>query len=115
MKLTYDEAADMIIVFLAEADVTDRKEIAPGVYADYDSRGRVISLEALKANEKYDLEGVEPEGLAAHVPAATASAAVDRGEVADRLKRSVQKYSRDMGSRIWTRDDLYNRPKRNYQ
>ena len=56
MKLTYDEAADTIIVMLAEADVIDRKEIAPGVYADYDSRGRLISLEALKASEKYDLE-----------------------------------------------------------
>ena len=115
MKLTYDEAADTIIVMLAEADVIDRKEIAPGVYADYDSRGRLISLEALKASEKYDLEGVEPEGLAAYVPAATASAAVGRREVADRLKRSIQKYSRDMGPRTWTRDDLYDRPKRYYQ
>ena len=115
MKLTYDKAADAIVVTLAEANVIDTKEIAPGVYADYDSTGRVISLEALKASEKYDLIGVEPERPGIYIPAATADASMDRREVAGRLRRSVQKYSRDMGPRTWTRDDLYDRPKRYYQ
>ena len=40
---------------------------------------------------------------------------VDRRELADRLKDSIHKHSRDMGPRTWTRDDLYDRPKRYYQ
>ena len=35
--------------------------------------------------------------------------AVDRKEQVARLMRSVERSSRDMGPRTWTRDDLYDR------
>lgn len=41
-------------------------------------------------------------------------AAARQGLIA-RLEESVERHSRDMGPRTWTRDDLYDRPKRYYQ
>ena len=43
------------------------------------------------------------------------SDAAARREAAAKLRESVDRYSRDMGPRTWTRDDLYDRPKRFYQ
>lgn len=39
----------------------------------------------------------------------------DRREAVARLEESIRRHSRDMGPRTWTRDDLYDRPKRYYQ
>ena len=39
----------------------------------------------------------------------------ERKALADKFVETVNKYSRDMGPRTWTRDDLYDRPKRYYQ
>lgn len=36
-------------------------------------------------------------------------------EAAAKLRESIDRNSRDMGPRTWTRDDLYDRPKRFYQ
>ena len=38
-----------------------------------------------------------------------------RREHAAKFRESVDRYSRDMGPRTWTRDDLYDRPKRFYR
>lgn len=119
MKFIYDRMADSILVWLAEEKVAETKEIGPGVYAEYDADGRVIAVEALKASERYDLSGVEGA-----VPMAVKPP--DRPKIADmtaderkalvaRMMRSSEKLSRDMGPRTWTRDDLYDRPKRYYQ
>ena len=43
------------------------------------------------------------------------SDAAARREHAAKFRESVERYSRDMGPRTWTRDDLYDRPKRFYQ
>ena len=43
------------------------------------------------------------------------SDAAARREHAARFRESVDRLSRDMGPRTWTRDDLYDRPKRFYQ
>ena len=37
-----------------------------------------------------------------------------RREHAAKFRESVERYSRDMGPRTWTRDDLHDRPKRFY-
>ena len=127
MRFTYDRTADAILILLAEAKVEKTKEIAPGVYADYDSEGRLIAVEALKASEKYDLNGVEAEGLVTYTPphvpgedvdrkeAAAGPTAAERKALADKFIETVERYSRDMGPRTWTRDDQYDRPKRYYQ
>ena len=41
--------------------------------------------------------------------------AAARQELVAKFKESVERYSRDMGPRTWTRDDLYDRPKRFFQ
>ena len=41
--------------------------------------------------------------------------AADRQELVARFRESAERYSRDMGPRTWTLDDLYDRPKRLYQ
>ena len=38
-----------------------------------------------------------------------------RQELIAKVRESVERYRRDMGPRTWTRDDLYDRPKRFYQ
>ena len=43
------------------------------------------------------------------------SDAAARREAVAKLRESVERYSRDMGPRTWTRDDLYDRPKRFYR
>ena len=59
MKLTYDEDADAATIVLTDAEVEETREIAVGVYADYDARGRLIALELLDAGKNYDLSGAE--------------------------------------------------------
>ena len=39
----------------------------------------------------------------------------ERREAAAKLRELSERYSRDMEPRTWTRDDLYDRPKRLYQ
>ena len=46
---------------LDESDVEETKEIASGVYVDYDSDGRVLAIEFLNASDKYDLRWEEFE------------------------------------------------------
>lgn len=54
--MTYDDQFDALAIQLASADVEETKDLAPGVFVDYDYNGRVLSLEILGASEKYDLD-----------------------------------------------------------
>ena len=119
MEFRYDRTADSIFVWLAKEKVAETKEIGPGVYADYDAEGRLIAVEAFKASERYDLSGVEGavplEVKPPDVPKIAEMTPAERKELVAKLMRSSEKHSRDMGPRTWTRDDLYDRPKRYYQ
>lgn len=59
MKITYDKNVDAMTILLANLDIEETRDIAPGVYVDYDADGRVVALEILKASQKYDLSDVE--------------------------------------------------------
>ena len=119
MEFMYDRTADSIFVWLAKEKVAETKEIGPGVYADYDAEGRLIAVEAFKASEKYDLSGVEGavplKVEPPDVPKTAEMTTAERKALAKKFVETVNKYSRDMGPRTWTRDDLYDRPKRYYQ
>ena len=119
MEFTYNRTADRILVWLAKEKVAETKEIGPGVYADYDAEGRLIAVEALKASERYDLSGVEGavplEVKPPDVPKIAKMTPAERKALADKFVETANRYSRDMGPRTWTRDDLYDRPKRYYQ
>jgi excisionase family DNA binding protein len=56
MRITYDRDVDVLSILLADADVEETRNIAPGVEVDYDSSGRVVGIEIIKASQDYDLE-----------------------------------------------------------
>ena len=59
MRITYDRDVDVLSILLADADVEETRNIAPGVEVDYDSSGRVVGIEFIKASQDYDLEWQE--------------------------------------------------------
>ncbi len=61
MRITYDEEADVLSVLLADAEVEETRNIAPGVEVDYDSSGRVLGIELLRSGQKYDLDEMDLE------------------------------------------------------
>ena len=56
MRITYDKDADVLSILLADADVEQTRNIAPGVEADYDYSGRVVGIEFVKASQRYDID-----------------------------------------------------------
>ena len=58
MRATYDQRSDSLAIVLADAEVEETKNIAPGVEVDYDSSGRVVAIEVLHASDKYDVTDV---------------------------------------------------------
>ena len=58
MRATYDQHSDALTIVLADAEVEETKNIAPGVELDYDSTGRVVAIEVLNASSKYDVSHV---------------------------------------------------------
>ena len=61
VRATYDQHSDALTIVLADAEVEETKNIAPGVELDYDSTGRVVAIEVLNASSKYDVRHVAPE------------------------------------------------------
>ena len=59
MKITYDKNIDAMMILFSGSDIEETRDIAPGVYVDYDAEGRMVGLEILKASEKYDLSDTE--------------------------------------------------------
>jgi uncharacterized protein YuzE len=49
MKATYDAEVDVVMVYFASAKYDHSEEIYPGMIADFDANGRIISLEILNA------------------------------------------------------------------
>ena len=74
MRITYDAEADVLAILLADSDVEETRSIAPGVEADLDSGGRVLSVEFLNASKKYDLGGAQLNGSDTPYSLATAGA-----------------------------------------
>ena len=58
MRATYDQRSDSLAIVLADAEVEETKNIAPGVEVDYDSSGRVVAIEVLHVSDKYDVTDV---------------------------------------------------------
>ena len=59
MKITYDKNIDAMRILFSGSDIEETRDIAPGVYVDYDTEGRMVGLEILKASQKYDLGDIE--------------------------------------------------------
>lgn len=50
MKTLYDKETDALYVRFADGAVTESEEVAPGVVLDFDSSGRILAFEILKAS-----------------------------------------------------------------
>lgn len=53
MRVEYDAARDLLYIWFSATDAKSAQTItvAPGVYADFDTSGRLIGLEVLDAKE----------------------------------------------------------------
>jgi uncharacterized protein YuzE len=65
MKLTYDKETDTLLIVLTKRTIDETEEIRPGVLADLDDTGALVSLEILNASRKVD---TLKELLASHLP-----------------------------------------------
>jgi uncharacterized protein YuzE len=65
MKLTYDKETDTLLIVLKSKAIDETEEIRPGVLADLDETGALVSLEILNASHKVD---TLKELLASHSP-----------------------------------------------
>jgi len=54
MKLSYDKETDTLLVVLTKKAIDETEEIRPGVLADLDENGALVSLEILNASSKVD-------------------------------------------------------------
>lgn len=65
MKLTYDKETDTLLIVLKSNAIDETEEIRPGVLADLDATGSLVSMEILNASRKVD---ALKELLASHAP-----------------------------------------------
>ncbi len=65
MKLTYDKETDTLLIVLKTKAIDETEEIRPGILADLDASGSLVSLEILNASRKVD---AFKELLASHAP-----------------------------------------------
>ncbi len=45
MKIIYDKNVDALTILFSDLDIEETKDIAPGVYVDYDADGGMVALE----------------------------------------------------------------------
>ena len=63
MQLAYDRAGDLLVLQLGDlATSVGAREVAPGVYLDFNAAGQLLGLEVLSASSHWDRAALE--GLA---------------------------------------------------
>ncbi|MBM2817317.1 MAG: hypothetical protein HW421_4079 [Ignavibacteria bacterium] len=54
MKFDYDKKTDSLSVIFRNDEVDETEEIRPGVLADFNEEGMILSIEILNASKKVD-------------------------------------------------------------
>lgn len=54
MKLTYDKESDTLLLVLTKNQIEETEEVRPGILADIDKSGALVSLEILNASRKVE-------------------------------------------------------------
>lgn len=58
MKVTYDPEADAMYIYLSKGEITNTKEISPGVIADYAGK-KLLGIELLDASDKLEKKNLK--------------------------------------------------------
>lgn len=70
MKLHYYPETDSLYIELRAEPGTEAREVAPGIVADLDAKGRLVGLDIDNASKNLDLKSLETEGWPTPVAAA---------------------------------------------
>lgn len=54
MNFKYDKETDSLVIIFRHAEIEETEEIRPGVIADFDKEGLLVSLEILNASKKVE-------------------------------------------------------------
>ena len=54
MKFSYDKESDALLLVLTKNQIEETQEVRPGILADIDKSGALVSLEILNASRKVD-------------------------------------------------------------
>ncbi len=54
MNFKYDKETDSLVIIFRHTEIEDTEEIRPGVIADFDEDGLLVSLEILNASKKVE-------------------------------------------------------------
>ena len=52
MKLEFDPSADAAYFAITDHEIADTREIEPGIMADYDAEGHLVSIEVLSVSKR---------------------------------------------------------------
>ena len=63
MRVSYDIAADALLIFFSEGTRVDAEEMREGVIADVDAPGKVVAIEVLNASRVLDLTNLREESI----------------------------------------------------
>ena len=63
MKFHYYADTDSLYIDLSERTSVDSREVAPGVVADFDEKGRLVGIDIDHASQVADLTRLEAEAL----------------------------------------------------
>jgi uncharacterized protein YuzE len=51
VRTIYDPKNDTLYIRLAEGEIVESEELRPGFIVDYDSKGRIVAVEILRASK----------------------------------------------------------------
>ncbi len=79
MRIYYDPAVDVLMIYLRDGDYADSDQVAPNVIMDFDDQGAPLAIEIMQARKILQIENT----LSLEVPVGMNTAAAD----------SVRRYS----------------------
>ena len=63
MKLHYYPETDSLYIDFSATESSDSREVAPGVVADFDAKGKLVGIDIDRASQLLDLSRLEAESL----------------------------------------------------
>ena len=58
MKISYDTEADALYIGLTEGEISETREVLPGVILDISKKGHLLGIEVLHVKARYPLKDI---------------------------------------------------------